>query len=71
MRELWLLDPRVNKMHTAVFTENNKPFGGKCFPKDISALVKFAQKNGYEAKFLEEVIRSNERVGKIRGQNES
>ena len=71
MRELWLLDPRVNKMHTAVFTENNKPFGGKCFPKDINALVRFAQKNGYEAKFLEEVIKSNERVGNIRGQNES
>jgi nucleotide sugar dehydrogenase len=29
-RELWLLDPRINPMHTAVFKDNEKPFGGKC-----------------------------------------
>ena len=67
MRELWLLDPRINKMHTAVFAQNNKPFGGKCFPKDINALARYAKKIGYEARLLEEVIKSNERIGKIRG----
>jgi len=29
-RELWLLDPRINPMHTAVFAQNDNPFGGKC-----------------------------------------
>ena len=35
LRELWLLDPRVGRSHTAVFGG----FGGKCLPKDISALI--------------------------------
>jgi UDP-glucose 6-dehydrogenase len=39
IRELWLLDPRLNPMHTAVFPENNKPYSGKCFPKDMKALL--------------------------------
>jgi UDPglucose 6-dehydrogenase len=30
MREAWLLDPRLNRMHTAVFQDSIKPFGGKC-----------------------------------------
>lgn len=30
VRELWLLDPRINPMHTAVFAQNDNPFGGKC-----------------------------------------
>lgn len=63
-RELWLLDPRINPMHTAVFKQNKKPFSGKCLPKDLSALVKFAEEQGYEPRLLQEVIDSNERIGK-------
>lgn len=62
-RELWLLDPRINPMHTAVFKKNKNPFSGKCLPKDINALVKVAEKNWYYPNFLKEVIRSNERIG--------
>lgn len=57
-REAWLLDPRLNPMHTCVF-RNNRGFGGKCFPKDVSALVNFSQKLGYEPDLLKEVLRSN------------
>jgi len=69
VRELWLQDNRINKMHTAVFTdkthEDPRCFGGKCFPKDISALVEYAKKSGYNAKFLEEVQDSNHRIGTL------
>lgn len=34
MREAWLLDPRINPMHTAVFEESERPFGGRCVPGD-------------------------------------
>lgn len=58
VREGWLLDPRVEKMHTAVFPKN-RGFGGKCFPKDLSALISASRKAGYNAELLEEVRRTN------------
>lgn len=62
VREGWLLDPRIggDGMHTAVF-KNERGYGGKCFIKDISALAKFAEKKGYDAELIKEVIKSNER----------
>lgn len=69
VRECWLLDPRIGASHTAVFSDSINPFGGKCLPKDISAIVKFSQQSGYTPKLLEEVISSNDRIGKIRKSN--
>lgn len=65
-RELWLLDPRINPMHTAVFDSNDRPFGGKCLPKDLSALVTRAREVGYEAKLLQEVLDTNDRLTMLR-----
>ena len=62
VRELWLLDPRINPMHTAVFPENKAPFAGKCLPKDTNALVSIAEKHGYDAKLIKEVLLSNSRI---------
>lgn len=60
VREGWLLDPRVERMHTAVFKD--KPgFSGKCLPKDTEALVESAKKHGYKPEFLEEMIKSNKK----------
>lgn len=66
MREAWLLDPRLNKMHTAVFHDSIRPFGGKCYPKDVSALVEAAAKLGYEPALLREILASNDRIGQYR-----
>lgn len=67
VRELWLLDPRINPMHTAVFSNNKQPFGGKCLPKDTKALVEYAsQKLGYDPKLIREVLESNHRIGEER-----
>lgn len=65
-REVWLLDPRLNPMHTAVFDKTGPPFGGKCFPKDVNAFVKASQLKGYSPELLKEVLASNQRIGELR-----
>lgn len=65
-REIWIADPRINPMHTSVFMENDWPFSGKCFPKDMAAFASLARKNGYNADLLEEVLRTNKRIHDIR-----
>ena len=58
VREGWLLDPRVERMHTAVFP-SDRGFKGKCLPKDTQALVAAAKKKGYDPRFLQEMIENN------------
>ncbi len=58
VREGWLLDPRVERMHTAVFP-SDRGFKGKCLPKDTQALVQAAKKKGYDPRFLQEMIENN------------
>jgi len=62
-RELWLNDPRVNEMHTAVFADN-RGYGGKCFPKDTNGLVMASKEDGYDPKLLEAMIDSNKKFRK-------
>lgn len=67
MRDLWLLDPRINPMHTAVFAGNDAPFGGKCFPKDLNGLVAWAETElNYSPELLNEVLSSNYRIEQYR-----
>lgn len=58
LRELWLLDSRVGRSHTAVF-KDRPGFGGKCLPKDLSALIDEAKKAGVEAHLLEAIRETN------------
>ncbi len=59
LRELWLLDPRIGKSHTFVFPDE-RGFGGKCLPKDLSAIVRTADEVGAPATLLGQVIKTNE-----------
>lgn len=61
VRDLWLLDPRTTKSHTAVF-KDERGFGGKCFPKDTKALVKLGDKVGVDLSILKTVLDSNEKM---------
>jgi len=63
VRDLWLLDPRINPMHTMIF-ENNRGFSGKCLPKDVNGIVQAALKAGYKPEFLLEMLKSNEKFRK-------
>ncbi len=62
LRELWLLDPRINRSHTWVYPDD-RGFGGRCLPKDLEALTSFAKSQGqYPAVLLNAVRESNAEV---------
>jgi UDPglucose 6-dehydrogenase len=60
VREGWLLDPRVEPDHSAAFAAS-PGFGGRCLPKDLSAIVRATAAAGYSPSLLMEVLSSNER----------
>ena len=60
VREGWLLDPRIEPSHTAAFAAA-PGFGGRCLPKDLTAVVHAATNAGYTPALLAEVLRSNAR----------
>jgi len=60
LRELWLLDRRVNRSHTFVY-EESPYYDSKCLNKDVPALVRIAEKAGYNPKFIKSIIECNER----------
>jgi UDP-glucose 6-dehydrogenase len=60
LRELWLLDPRIGRSHTFVLPDD-RGFGGKCLPKDVSAMVQTARKEGYAAGLLIAMLETNAR----------
>jgi len=64
VREGWLADPRVGRMHTAVFPEN-RGFSGKCLPKDTSALRHYMKKNKCDYTLMDAVIKKNKRLLKL------
>jgi len=63
LRELFCLDPRVNKSHTFVY-EKYPYYDSKCFNKDLPAIVKQMEKLDYKAEFIKAVIENNERFKK-------
>lgn len=60
LRELWLLDPRIGRSHTAVFRDR-PGYGGKCLPKDTNALIAEAAAVGVDASLLKAVRDTNDR----------
>lgn len=60
LRELWLLDSRVGRSHTAVF-RGRPGYSGKCIPKDVSALISEAVAAGYDPTLMRAVQATNRR----------
>ena len=58
LRELWLADSRVSPMHTAVFPLD-RGYGGKCFPKDVRAIVADSKEAGYAPELMETIDERN------------
>lgn len=59
VRQAWTADPRVEPMHTAVFLDD-RGFRGKCFPKDVNALVAAARKMNFTPKILSALLSAND-----------
>jgi len=68
LRELWLLDPRVGRSHTFVLPED-RGFGGKCLPKDVSALVSAALTAGFQPQLLTAMLAANVRYRAVKSQS--
>lgn len=61
LRELWLADSRVCPMHTAVFPKD-RGYGGKCYPKDVRAIIKSSEKRGFEPELMKSVNKVNNKL---------
>ena len=54
-----LLDKRIGTNINVPGPDGDFGFGGKCFPKDMNALISFSKENGYNPELLEQVWKSN------------
>ena len=61
LRELWLLDPRIGRSHTYVLP-HARGFGGRCLPKDLSAIIDTARGAGVTPTLLEATRDANAAV---------
>jgi nucleotide sugar dehydrogenase len=57
-REGWAVDPRVERMHTAVFSDA-RGFSGKCYPKDLRAFIYAVEQSGFNPKLLKTIWNLN------------
>jgi UDPglucose 6-dehydrogenase len=64
VKEAILLDERIARNIQVPGHDGDFGFGGKCFPKDLNALIYLARENLYRPYLLEEVWRLNEKVRK-------
>jgi UDPglucose 6-dehydrogenase len=61
MREIWAADTRVGRSHSTVV--GSPGFGGKCLPKDLSAILAAARSAGCKPELLEAVDLFNRSLG--------
>ncbi|OGJ16239.1 hypothetical protein A3K74_03375 [Candidatus Pacearchaeota archaeon RBG_13_33_26] len=59
-----LLDSRIGRNIEVPGPDGDLGFGGKCFPKDLKALIRLSQEKEYDPYLLQEIWRTNERVRK-------
>ncbi len=63
VREYALYDERIGKSHLSVpGPDGDRGFGGHCFPKDLAAMIEFANKNKAESSFLKAVKEFNKEI---------
>ena len=68
VRELWGLDPRVSKAHTAALV-GKRGFDGKCLPKDLAALISAGKSRSVDVSLLEAIRRFNEMLHEVNGRD--
>ena len=66
VKQAILLDKRIGRNINVPGHDGDLGFGGKCFPKDLNALIYLARECGYRPHLLEEMWSLNERVRKNR-----
>jgi len=56
------IDPRIGDSHS--FISQERGFGGHCFPKDVNALIRTAERDNVDLSILKEVVNYNKKVRK-------
>lgn len=64
VKDVILLDKRIGRNIGVPGPDGDFGFGGKCFPKDLNALIYLARERMYRPYLLEEIWRLNEKVRK-------
>ena len=65
--EYALHDSRIGKSHLAVpGPDGDRGFGGHCFPKDLSAMIQFAQNNQFSPELLRSVYDINMSIREVK-----
>lgn len=63
IKMMWLADGRIgNSHHSVPGHDNDRGFGGTCFPKDIAAFISWCVEHGHSIKTLEAAKNVNEEV---------
>ena len=59
VKNILLLDERIAKNINVPGPDGDFGFGGKCFPKDVNALIEMSKNNGYNPEFFEKMWQQN------------
>ncbi len=66
VREGIIADSRIGKSHTKVpGIDNDRGFGGTCFPKDLNSLIVQLESNNINADMFREIWKYNEQIRKV------
>lgn len=55
-------DSRIGTSHLDIFHDGHRGYGGHCFPKDVGAFIKLADKERVDASFLKTVQNINKKL---------
>ncbi len=64
VKDTLLMDKRIARNIEVPGPDGDLGFGGKCFPKDLNALIYLAREHMYRPYLLEEIWKTNERLRK-------
>jgi len=70
VKEASAADKRIGRSHLDAMHKGYRGYGGKCIPKDIRALIQFADQNGVDLKLHKTVEEINNKLMKQQGIND-
>ncbi len=59
VKDCAVADKRIGSSHLEIFYDGGRGYGGFCFPKDVGAFIKFAEKKKVDVSFLTTVQKIN------------
>ncbi len=67
LRDMWLADGRIGNSHTDIpGHDGERGYGGKCFPKDVQAFIKWAEDYELDLDMCRAADQVNNRVRKVK-----